>query len=437
MALDVGKISCRSPKFVPVRIAGRKQPWCVSVPPAMSETGSRECRFFSTKVEAQTFTEHTRNRARNHGVATHGLSSNQREIAANAFRLLGDKPPSYLLDVVRGHLERTRDQDRSVTFSQLREAFLTAKTKRSPAYNRQMRAAFAKLSQLNETNISVVEPTDIDHELEELPAAARNAHLRVIKAAFNFASKKGWVKTNPATLVDLSEIKRGEVEVLTNHEVSALVTACGQEDPELLPYHLFGIFAGVRPQELERMKWEHVHLEEGHILLPADITKTGTRRVIEIDPTLSQWLRWYFSRYGIQNGSIVPATNLRRRLRAIRNTAGISHWVQDVMRHTYASNWLAVNESVDKLRVNLGHRSNDVLWRHYHKAVLRKAAERFWQIKPDSEAKNHCNPCPETQVEQSGEKVVGIQNLLYVETPTCGRRFNNVLPLDLLVDRKI
>jgi integrase len=145
---------------------------------------------------------------------------------------------------------------------------------------------------------------------------------------------------------------------------------------------MFGVFAGIRPKELERMDWKHVHLDESHILLPADLTKTGSRRVIEIQPTLATWLTWYIEKFGIQSGPITPQTNLRRRLRMIRKTAGITQWVQDVMRHSYASNFLAHFESVDQLRANLGHRSNDVLWRHYHKAVVKKEAAKFWAIAP-------------------------------------------------------
>ncbi len=205
-----------------------------------------------------------------------------------------------------------------------------------------------------------------------------------MKAAFNFAIKKGWTNENLASRVDFGETRREEVEVLSNVEVAALLTVCRERDAALLPYHLLGLFAGIRPQELLRMKWENVQLDEDHILLPSDVTKTGTRRVIEVEPLLAGWLRRFMAVHGPQSGLVTPPTNLRKRLRAIRTAAGINRWIQDVMRHTYASNWLATHESVDRLRANLGHRSNDVLWRHYHKAVLRKEAEGYWSIEPAS-----------------------------------------------------
>ena len=114
--------------------------------------------------------------------------------------------------------------------------------------------------------------------------------------------------------------------------------------------------------------------------------------MIEIELTLAKWLRWFIAKRGKQSGNVTPAEALRRRLRSIRKKAKITQWIQDVMRHTYASNCLAVNYSVDRLRANLGHRSNDVLWRHYHKAVLRKDAEKFWNISPQNRKSRSSKP---------------------------------------------
>ena len=52
------------------------------------------------------------------------------------------------------------------------------------------------------------------------------------------------------------------------------------------------------------------------------------------------------------------------------------------MRHSYASFWLAQNGDINRLTLNMGHESSDMLWRHYHKASKRKDAERYWQITP-------------------------------------------------------
>ena len=52
------------------------------------------------------------------------------------------------------------------------------------------------------------------------------------------------------------------------------------------------------------------------------------------------------------------------------------------MRHTYASNYLAFHESLDRLLLNMGHSDSKMLWKHYHKAVLKKEAIKFWDLYP-------------------------------------------------------
>ena len=121
-------------------------------------------------------------------------------------------------------------------------------------------------------------------------------------------------------------------------------------------------------------------------MLPAAVTKTGARRVIEINDTLAEWLNWIVERHGIQQGPIVSTVNLRKRLRAVREEARVS-WIQDGMRHTYASNWLAIYKDEHRLRDNLGHKSADELWEHYHKAATKREAEKFWEIMPPEETK--------------------------------------------------
>jgi hypothetical protein len=115
------------PNFFRLISPGRKLPWCINIPAGISETGGRERRFFALKIEAKTFAEQTRRRATNQGVASHGLTSTQREVAAACFRLLEQHPRAQLLSIVREHLAREQDKDRSVTFLELKNSFLAHK----------------------------------------------------------------------------------------------------------------------------------------------------------------------------------------------------------------------------------------------------------------------------------------------------------------------
>jgi integrase len=369
-------------QFLPISSGLPQTPWRVNIPASLSASGKRERRFFTTKVAAETFAKNEKTRIANFGISETNLTPNEREAAAAALRLLGEGSPQRLVEIVEQHLAREKARTASITFESLKTEFKNSKKHRSAAYLRQIRQAFTKLDHLGKTKVSDISATDIEEALAGMAETNRNLHLRVLRAAFNYAMKKQWAAKNPVDALDFASERHGEVEVLTNRQAAKLLVASRRLDPELLPYTLFGMFAGIRPEELQRMRWEHVKLDEHHIILPADVTKTGRRRVVDLEPALATWLEWFIEDRGDQKGLVTPKRNLRKRLRAIRKKAGIINWVQDVMRHSYASNWLALHGDIDRLLLNLGHYSPKVLWEHYHKAVLRKDAEKFWALVP-------------------------------------------------------
>jgi integrase len=142
-------------------------------------------------------------------------------------------------------------------------------------------------------------------------------------------------------------------------------------------YHALGLFAGIRPFELLRLDWSDVDLAEGHILIRAEVAKNRRRRIVDISPNLAAWLKPHKA-----TGAVTSLTNLRTRLRAIRASAGLDHWKQDVMRHSFASYWLAQHGDINKLTLMMGHTTTTMLWKHYHKAAKRIEAEKYWKITP-------------------------------------------------------
>jgi integrase len=101
-----------------------------------------------------------------------------------------------------------------------------------------------------------------------------------------------------------------------------------------------------------------------------------------MEPNLAAWLNHYIVKGGEATGSVTPTSNLRNRLRAIRNAAGLTEWEQDVMRHSYASYWLAEHSDINRLTLQMGHESTEMLWKHYHKASKKKDAALYWAIIP-------------------------------------------------------
>jgi integrase len=354
--------------------------WIVNIPAKISLTGKRQRQFFKNKGEAETFCQQQRQRVGNYGTAATILSPGQLEEAAAAFEIL--KPlKATLNEVVRQYLNWRKQSASSVPFKELFEIFLSAKSKHSKKYLTGLKHTHSRFSSLDEMNASEITPLDLENQMKRMTASVRNASLRNLKAVFNSGVKRGHLAENPIEKLDFAKISRKEVVTLTPKQSRALVESAAQ-DLGLLPYHVIGLFAGVRPNEMERLAWNDVDLTEKHIEVRAEVSKSRRRRIIDMEEPLVAWLNYYIQRGGSTQGDVVSKTNLRNRLRKIRSNASLNKWHQDVMRHTYASFWLAKNSDINRLTLYMGHETTAMLWKHYHKAVKKKEAEDYWNIKP-------------------------------------------------------
>ena len=90
------------------------------------------------------------------------------------------------------------------------------------------------------------------------------------------------------------------------------------------------------------------------------------------------------------NGRVVrfKASELRTHRKANWKEAGITEWIQQGMRHTYCSMWLAVHKDVNRLVLMSGHDSVDTMWRNYHAGVPEVEAQKYWKIRPPTRADN-------------------------------------------------
>jgi integrase len=362
-----------------------KWPWRVNLPANISSSGKRERRFFESKREAETFCREQRIRLDNFGRNSGTLTPGQQEQAAMAFERLA--PYNVTLNsVVADFIARRVANDKSVTFKTLFEMFVASKKERSASHSRGLKYTLPRFPRLHDQLVSEIQPEDVDAETKDMTPAVRNAFLRNLRAVFNFGMKRRKLDFNPVSALDLEQIKNGEVVTLTPTEAESVMASAEREN-DLLPYHALGLFAGVRPMELERLDWQQIDLTERHIVITAEVSKTGRRRIIDMEPNLHAWLTRYIANGGATIGNVTPTTNLRKRLRDIRAAAKIKGWVQDVMRHSYASYWLAEHGDIDRLTIYLGHTSPTMLWKHYHKTSTRKEAAKYWQITPSGRAK--------------------------------------------------
>lgn len=385
-------------KRFPIQFSEREKKWRVNVTPALSGSGKRERHFFTTKQQARAFVNAEVTRLMNDGNAGAALGRVERDIAAKAFhRLQQGLPasnPSELLLAVDAYVAARNRRGRSKAFKEAYEEWMSRTINQtrngkptSSHYRKQMRQVLPRMAPLHEMMLCDITADDVENALKATVApehkAARNGILRVLKACFKYCEERGLIDGIPVARDSKADTGRKEPCILTPDQVTRLLVACEEFDRELLGFHVIALFAGVRPtDELLKLEWNHVFADGGQrIHIPSEVSKTGRKRYITIEPTLQEWLAYIGPP---RFGPVCPKTNHVKRRRAVACAAGIVPWPQDGMRHSYASYWMTIHRNEDQCRDNMGHRTKEQLVTHYRQHTTEEEARAFWAITPST-----------------------------------------------------
>ena len=142
----------------------------------------------------------------------------------------------------------------------------------------------------------------------------------------------------------------------------------------LVRYYALAYFAGIRPEEIQRMNGrekELINLRTRTITIPANISKTRQERQVVISENLAQWMTGF-------KAPIIP-TNFRRLNAKVRKHFGLSH---DEARHSFISYHVALHRSVGDAALQAGN-SETIVKRHYLNTHTREEGGEFFRIVPD------------------------------------------------------
>src|SRR6202040_4279848 len=110
---------------------------------------------------------------------------------------------------------------------------------------------------------------------------------------------------NPISHLDFAERKRKEIETIPADKVQAMLAHALENDLPLLPYLVFGFFAGIRPDgELQKLEWDDVKLTEKTIVIRPEVSKTNQRRFPKISANAAAWIEAYRQRGGPFEGKV-------------------------------------------------------------------------------------------------------------------------------------
>lgn len=394
----------------------RKSPWLVVVPRALSDSGKRVYRRFAKRAEAQAFAAAVRAQVREEGVHPLAvLPSDVAEDAKAACRLLEGTGLSLCAAVQRLmelmhdngmayahalHTGGAGDSPETSHAPTLRAALTTinaAKSHQSAHTTRTRTGAchtiFSRNPGFGDVPMDTLTTHDIQLALDTAWASSPscwNSGRRILHAIFQyFITRRVIVMENPVSPLEQQHVREREITALPPADLRRLLRTAAENAADLVPYLAICAFAGVRPLECSRLKWNDLDMEENVLSVRAHNSKTGGTRHIDLHPTLLAWLDAYRPAEAAPDALITPPRNLVRRLNLLRKAAGWhgKTWQNDCLRHSYATYYLKAKcGTLAQLQLNMGHRDTHLLYTRYTnmRGVTRDMAADWWNLTPST-----------------------------------------------------
>ena len=190
-----------------------------------------------------------------------------------------------------------------------------------------------------------------------------NKARTMLHGLFEFALRREWCDKNPIKRIERKKVVEKEIQPLKLSETKRLIKTAQRESPVYAVVAALLVYTGIRPREVRRLTWRDIDTEEKTITVRSQCSKTGGVRQVEIPPVLNRLLIAHSSE--LKEGKICP-TDWQRRWRKIRDNSGFrGRWVQDVLRHTYASFHAKNYADLPRLQLNMGHYDVSLLRSRY------------------------------------------------------------------------
>ena len=195
---------------------------------------------------------------------------------------------------------------------------------------------------------------------------------------FTWCVRESYCEGNPCRAVKRPQSDDSPPAIFTPSEAQKLLLTALKTDPGMVPYLAIGLFAGVRPLEIQRLQKKDI--SDRYIEITAAKAKTRKRRLVSLPDNLKEWLAL---------GGGLPPANKPKRLCRILQKADLK-WKPDIMRHSFASYHLAYLQSADKTALEMGHRDTQMLFRHYRELVKYEDSKQYWDIRPRKDINIKC-----------------------------------------------
>ena len=181
------------------------------------------------------------------------------------------------------------------------------------------------------------------------------------------------------------------IDILSAEDTRTVLQQMEKDSPQMVAGMVLGFFAGIRTEEISRVFWNMIDLDEQEIHLPASVSKAAESRIIPLEANAIEWLSEYA---GSPKSRVIPGDSdfrAKRRFEKARldavKTAGI-RWVHNAARHSFGSYHSRLKGSEHETFSAMGHSNIRTFRKHYQNTSITKAdCEAYWAIFPRQEAK--------------------------------------------------
>lgn len=175
-------------------------------------------------------------------------------------------------------------------------------------------------------------------------------------------------------------------EIWTVPQVRQALQVVLEHEPQCLSYLVLGCWLGMRPFEMQRLKWSAFDWERGYVDIGPEVAKkTMQQRFIPIPENARKLLygRHHDPRWGVsfkRRAKGCVRTHDQAHLVALLKKHGVlDEWPQDVMRHSYISYRLAQGHGRGQVAEWAGN-SEAVIRARYRRPLRKEDGEAWFQV---------------------------------------------------------
>ncbi len=202
---------------------------------------------------------------------------------------------------------------------------------------------------------------------------SKRAYRTAFSVFFNWAVRHHYCLENPCDRLDKLPRDRSQIAVLSLDECKRLLYAATLlQDGATAASVAIGLFAGLRPSEIEDLRPEDI--VKDRIRVSGGKMRRKLKRTVPIPPALSAWLK-KFPFKGQPKG-----WNYKRK--KLKQATNAKKWVQDIIRHTSITFQTERDKNEALTAYNCGT-SIQMMNQHYRDTIDDdKLIHTFWNLTP-------------------------------------------------------